>query len=88
MNEFSRFQFNKMVNSHLFNSQMEKLIIEYCQENDLILPDNFRRCHYEFFTRQEPHFYLQYSFVFLAKIKTQDDILREQIEFQIKQLEK
>ncbi|MGM8362107.1 hypothetical protein ACSV4D_09355 [Flavobacterium sp. ARAG 55.4] len=88
MSEFGQFQFGRIVPRHLFNSEIERLIIEYCKENDLILPQDFSRRHYVFYSRQEPWFMgVEYSILFQARLKTEDDVLREQIEFQIKQME-
>jgi hypothetical protein len=88
MSKFLVYQFITKRMSHLFNSQMERLIFNYCKENDLILPDNFSREHYQFYSRLIPELHLEYSILFLARPKTPDDLLREQIEFQIQHLEK
>ena len=88
MSKFSQFEFRKIATRHLFNSEIEQLIIEYCDENDLILPTDFKRRHYVFYSSISPQFMgVEYSILFQAIVKNEDDILREQIEFQIKQLE-
>ena len=72
----------------LFNSEIESLIIQYAEENKLSLPKVFDRRDYEFFFQQCPtRRDIQYEIVFLARPKTADEILGDQIEFQIKQLE-
>ena len=88
MNKFGEFQFSKMATRHLWNSELESTIIEYCNEMDLMLPDNFRRCHWRFYHRVSPLGFIEYSILFQARPKTVGDNLREQIEFQIQQLEK
>ena len=88
MSKFRQFEFRKIATRHLFNSQIERLIIEYCEENDLILPTDFKRRDYVFYSQVSPQFMgVEYSILFQATAKNEDDILREQIEFQIKQLE-
>jgi hypothetical protein len=88
MSKFLIYQLITKPNSHLFNSQIERLIFNYCKQNDLILPDNFSREHYQFYSQHIPESYLNYSILFLARQKTSDELLREQIEFQIQHLEK
>ena len=51
------------------------------------LPDEFERCHYRFFQQICPYG-IEYSFLFQARKKTADEVLRGQIEFHIQQLEK
>ena len=84
---FNKFQFKIIIHSHLFNSEIENLIFNYCEQNGLILPDDFTRCHYKFFMLQNPKS-TELLIMFIARKKTQDDIFREQIEFKIQQLEK
>lgn len=86
MSEFDKFQFTKLANSHLFNSELECFIIEFAKQNDLILPDNFSRHDFNFYSRQTPHAFIEYSIVFKARLKTSDDLFREQIEYLIKRL--
>lgn len=88
MIELNKFQFKIIRNSHLFISEIENLIFNFCEQNGLILPDDFSRRHYEFFRLQNPEAFKEYLIVFLARKKTSDDLIREQIEFQIQQLEK
>ena len=86
MSKFLIYQLTTRSHTHLFNSQIERLIINYCEQNDFILPDNFSREDYEFYSRYIPESYLEYSILFLASKKTPDELLREQIEFQIQHL--
>jgi hypothetical protein len=71
----------------LFNSEIERIIIEFSDKNNLSLPDNFKRNHYRFFTQMHP-WGIEYSFLFQARKKASDEVLREQIEFHIQQLQK
>lgn len=85
MNGFDEYSITYQSNSILFNSQIERIIIEFADKNNLILPDDFRRNHYRFFSQMQPYG-VEYAFLFQARKKTDSDILREQIEFQIQQL--
>lgn len=85
---FVKHQFCLEKERHLFNTEIENTIKEYAEKNSLLLPENFNRNHYDFFSRQDVmKMEIEYKIVFLACSKTNDDVLREQIEFQIKQLE-
>lgn len=85
MSEFVQCKFITKSYNHLFNSEIVRLIIENCDKQDLVLPDNFSRNHYEFYTKMTP-FDMEYLIVFQARPKTADDILREQLEFLISNL--
>lgn len=74
---------------HLFNSEIERLIENYADENKLKLQSAFSRSDYEFYSEERPEIWgFIYHIVFLARPKTTDEILGEQIEFHIKQLQK
>lgn len=87
MNEFNEYNIRYQSPGMLFNSEIERIIIEFADKNNLKLPDDFKRSHYRFFQQMHP-FGVEYSFLFQARKKTDSEMLREQIEFQIKQLEK
>ena len=86
MIKFDEYNFRYQSPGMLFNSEIEKIIIEFANQNNLSLPDEFERCHYRFFQQISP-WGIEYSFLFQARKKTESEILREQIEFQIRQLE-
>lgn len=87
MSEFNEYQIRYFHNSMLFNTEMECAIIKHCNENDLVLPENFNRNDYKFFQQPNPYG-IDYIFLFQAREKTKEENLRDQIEFQIQQLEK
>ena len=86
MNKFDEYNIRYLSNGMLFNSEIERIIIDFANENDLILPDDFKRNDYKFFQQMHPYG-VEYSFLFQARKKTESEILREQLEFQIRQLE-
>lgn len=73
-----------------YASEVESEIINHAEKNDLILPSDFHKSHYKYFGRNDrPHTHLWLTTIeFLARKRTPDDSLREQIEFQIKELER
>ncbi|MGR3790656.1 hypothetical protein ACUXZJ_07070 [Flavobacterium sp. TN-1] len=87
MNEFDEYNIRYQSPGLLFNSEIERIIIDFVDKNNLSLPDDFKRSNYRFFQQIHPTG-IEYSFLFLARKKTDSEILREQIEFQIKQLER
>ncbi|MDQ8012017.1 MAG: hypothetical protein REI96_06195 [Flavobacterium nitrogenifigens] len=74
----------------LYRSEVESGIIKYAETNDLVLPPHFDKSHYLYFGRNDrPHTQLWLITIeFFARKRTPDDSLREQIEFQIKELER
>ena len=85
---FTKHFFFKKSDRSLFNSEIEILIQRFAELNNLVLPCLFCRHDYEFISYVDPTKYeIDYKIIFRARPKTVDDILVEQIEFQIKQLE-
>ena len=87
MSLFKEYSLRYHASGMLFSTEIECAIIKFCSENDLVLPENFNRNDYNFFQQMKP-LGIIYSFLFKARQKTKDEILKEQIEFQIQQLEK
>lgn len=72
----------------LFNSEIESLIQRFADLNNLLLPYSFCRHDYEFISYADPtKREIDYKITFIARPKTPDDILCEQLEYQIKNLE-
>ena len=85
---FTNHKFKGIAPRQLFNSEIEREIKCYANKNNLIIPSAFCRQDYEFYSEQSPQFMgIRYVVIFLARPKTPDEILRSQIEFQIKQME-
>lgn len=86
MSDFITYQFKTTDETSLFNSELESLIIKYCHENNLILPENFNRTQWQFYSRHTIDGSFEYCIAFKARLKTSDDLLREQIEHLINRL--
>jgi len=83
----SKYNFTTTAQRSLFNSEIERMISKYAELNNLKLPGTFSRSDYEFFHRIEPNLPgINYKIIFTARPKTADEVLGEQIEFQIKHL--
>lgn len=86
--DFKKHKFHTEVIRHLFSSEIKGMIKQYAENNNLLLPDYFSREHYIVYHQMQPYkMEIDYEIVFYAREKTHEDILREQIEFQIQQLE-
>lgn len=88
------FEFTKhqtIFNSYepLFKYELESKIRKFAFLNNLLLPSDFGTSPiYEIFHCEFPdQRFNEYKIIFLARIKTPDDILGEQLEYQIKNLE-
>ncbi|WP_281233477.1 hypothetical protein [Flavobacterium gelatinilyticum] len=89
-NTFSKYEIVTEEYKLLSPLGIEYKIIEYAEKLNLILYKNpFDRIHYEAFCKEHHcKMEIDYSIVFYARDKTDEDKLREQIEFQIQQLER
>jgi hypothetical protein len=76
-------------NSHypLFIWELNSKIRKFVFINNLLLPGDFSTHPYSLYQSESPDLRFQYYVIFLARVKTPDDILGEQIEYQIKNLE-
>lgn len=76
-------------NSHepLHKYEVERKLRKFIFVNNLLLPGDFSKCPYGLYQSGSPGQGFEYGVIFLARIRTPDDILREQLEYQIKQLE-
>lgn len=83
----SKYNFITTAPRSLFNSEIECMILKYAELNNLKLSGAFSRSDWEFFRIIEPHLpNIKYKIIFTAGPKTADEILGEQIEFQIPNL--
>ena len=83
-----KYDFIFHANRLLRSFEIEVEIKKFSNDNNLKLPSAFCQQDYESFRQELPQYPgFKYHILFLARPKTADEILGEQIEFQIKQLE-
>ncbi|MBP4139650.1 hypothetical protein [Flavobacterium geliluteum] len=88
MSDFIEHTLTVQAYGSLFNSEIENYIKQAAIKNNLVLNGSFGRSDYVFYFDAYPTNHLiKYTIKFMARPKTADEILAEQIEFQIKQLE-
>ncbi|MBS7232478.1 hypothetical protein KHA90_15775 [Flavobacterium psychroterrae] len=86
-NEFTKHEarFNSHYPLHKYELNMK--IRKFVYVNNLLLPGDFSTHPYSLYQSESPDRGFEYAVIFLARVKTPDDILREQLEYQIKNLE-